>query len=152
MWPTRSWFEEPVGGELRRLHEELDRALSGGVAGRVSREYPPVRVHRADDGDTVILTAELPGVSSDSLDVSVLDDTVTLTGAKPASDAFLTEDEREHTRCLRRECGQGDFSRSLRLPFRIDAEGVNASLKHGVLVLRLPKAEEEKARRIAVTA
>jgi HSP20 family protein len=52
----------------------------------------------------------------------------------------------------RRERLHGDFSRAMALPFRVNAEGVDAKLNHGVLVVKLPRAEEDKPRKISVKA
>src|SRR5690606_31893910 len=92
----------------------------------------------------VVLTAELPGVNPDDLDVSVVGDTVTLSGRREpdASD----DDARYH----RRERWHGDFTRTLQLPFRIDVENVDATFKKGVLMLTLPRADEDRPRRIEI--
>jgi HSP20 family protein len=69
----------------------------------------------------VVLTAELPGVDPDSLDISVVGDTVTLAGRR---DLDAGGDE---ARYHRHERWHGNFTRTMQLPFRIDAEKVDAS-------------------------
>jgi len=58
----------------------------------------------------------------------------------------------ENTKTHRRERGSGEFTRTMEPPYRIDAQRVDARFKNGVLSVRLPRAEEDKPRKIAVKA
>jgi HSP20 family protein len=95
------------------------------------------------DQEKAVVTAELPGVNPDDLNVSVADDVLTIAGVRKwgePTDAVVH----------RAECSRGAFSRSLRLPFRVDANRVQAACAKGVLSVVLPRAEQDKARRIEV--
>jgi HSP20 family protein len=85
-------------------------------------------------------------VDPENLDIAVHNDTVTLKGSRQP--LKIAEDE-----ALRRnERGYGQFSRTLTLPFRLSPDSVKASLQKGVLTLRLPRAEQDKPRKIQVKA
>jgi HSP20 family protein len=97
------------------------------------------------DEDSAIVTAELPGVNLDDIDISVENDILTLRGDRQ-------RDEVEGARYHRRERRQGSFVRTFRVPFRVDAEQVEATFKNGILSIVLPRAEEDKPKRISVKA
>jgi HSP20 family protein len=91
------------------------------------------------------ITAELPGVSEQDIDVSLDDDVLTIRGEKK----FERKEEKETFHFV--ECSYGTFQRSLRLPFPINPEQVQASFENGVLTLTLPKTgRQERSRRIQV--
>lgn len=139
--------EEAFGGrlwnswqELNRLQNEVNRLFSGALESRPAG-YPRLRVWTNDD--EAMIHAELPGMKSEDIEISVLGDSVTLSGErKPAqaSDVTFHRREREH----------GQFTRALQLPFRIEADKVNAEFRNGVLELRLPRASADKPKRISV--
>jgi HSP20 family protein len=116
--------------------------LMGGSPGWTAREYPAVNLWRGDDD--VVLTAEIPGVEPEDLDISVQNHTVTLRGSRKAES--LKEGESYH----RQERGSGSFVRTVQLPFEADANNVEAKLEKGILRLTLPRAEADKPKKIAV--
>jgi HSP20 family protein len=91
-----------------------------------------------------IITAEIPGIDADTLDINVIGDTLTLRGTREP------EPIKEGETLLRGERNLGSFSRSLQLPFQVDAPKVTARAKNGVLIITLPRAEAEKPRKVAV--
>lgn len=93
-----------------------------------------------------LITAELPGVNPDNLDISVVGETMTLSGRRELPETG--DDIAWH----RHERWHGEFSRSMQLPFRIDAENVDASFKNGVLKVTLPRAQEDRPQRISVSS
>jgi len=113
----------------------LDSSVSGGGA------YPPVNVFRK--GDDFIIVAELPGVKKSDLDVQVKGRTIRLAGAKSVG---YPEKAGVH----RRERLAGRFDRAVTMPVEIDADGVKAEYRDGVLALFLPRAETEKPKSIKV--
>jgi HSP20 family protein len=135
----RSW--RSVWREMDRLQREMDR-LTRGSRRAGGAAFPAVNVWSGKDG--VLLTAEVPGVEPDDLDISIVGETLTLSGEHAGQD--LQEGERYH----RRERSSGHFDRTLQLPFRIDPEGVEASFNDGVLHITLPRAEEDKPKKITV--
>lgn len=136
-------FELPQGFDrVRRLQRQLNQAFDG-YAGVPRGQYPLVNIFA--DNDTASVTMELPGVDPGSLDISVLDKALTIKGERAAEP--LAEGEKY----ISRERVQGAFSRTVELPFPADAEKVEASFKHGVLTIRLPRAERDKPKKIAIS-
>jgi len=95
--------------------------------------------------DELVLVADMPGVPSDGVDVDVEGDELSIEGRVRSSDY-------DSLKPLHVEYGVGAFYRRFTLGELIDREGIKAQLKDGVLVLRLPKAERARARRITVDA
>lgn len=108
-----------------------------------ARAYTALNVW--SDETAYFVEAELPGISFDALELSVLGSELTIAGDRP-------EVVEEGVTYHRRERGAGAFKRVLQLPSDIDAERVSATLEGGVLTIELPKAEAVRPRRIAVKA
>ncbi len=96
-------------------------------------------------GDHLYAEAELPGLKSEDLDVSVVGGDLTIRGHRGS-------EPQEGTSYHRRERGTGEFTRVLRLPIEVDADKVEATLTNGVLLVKLPKAESAKPKKIKVAA
>lgn len=136
---------------LRRLHGDMNRMLEGRFFG--SRFMPAFvrrlgsfpRVNLSETAERYVLTCELPGVASESLDVTVSGRELTIKGERSAPESG---ERRYH----RHERGFGTFSRTVELPGEVDAEALSASLKHGVLTIELTKAAESKPKQIQVKA
>lgn len=109
-----------------------------------SNDYPVVNVWL--NGDDAELTTELPGVKPEDIDISVVDKSVTLHGSRKADE--LHNEKLYH----RRERWSGDFTKSIDLPFRVDAEKVNARFNKGVLYISLPRVEVDKPRKIKISS
>jgi HSP20 family protein len=118
----------------------LGRGLGHFGRGRHRHAYPPVNVYEADDAYG--LEVEVPGVAPEDLEFTVEGDLITVSGQKKVEggEGTFHRHERPH----------GRFSRSLRLPAALDAEKVEAHYQDGVLMAKLPKAAEAKARKVAV--
>jgi len=138
----RSSFREmkELRHEMNRLFNQMDR---GPVLGSAA-SYPAMNVWTNDDG--AIITAELPGIDLDTLDISVHNDTLTLSGERKPEG--LGESEAYH----RRERSYGQFRRAFQLPFQVAADRVKASYDKGVLQITLPRTEADKPRKIQVQA
>ena len=129
--------------ELSRLHNEVNRLFSGAPDRRQQRAAA-VNVWTNDEG--AVLKALLPGYSPDKIDISVLGDSVTIAGER------VDEAAKDEVTCHRAERDSGRFTRTLQLPFRVEAEAVRAVFKNGVLELTLPRADADRPKRIAVKA
>lgn len=127
--------------EMQRLQREMNRVFSG-LEQPLSQEVPLVNAW-VGEGD-VVVTAELPGVDPAKVDISVVGNTLTISGTRDADP--LKEGESYH----RQERHYGRFSRSLQLPFHVEAGKVEARYERGVLRITLPRAEADKPRKIAV--
>lgn len=139
VWKTAPWN---VFDEFDRLQREMNRVFNRASGTGSTWDFPAVNVYSSDDD--VVLTAELPGVDTDDLDVSVKNDTVTLRGERKL------EKPGENEQVLRRERGSGTFVRSFAVPFNVDSEKVSAEYKRGILVVKLPRSAEDKGRKIKV--
>lgn len=128
--------------EMRRLQSEMSRLMQ--AAAPAAAGFPAMNVHAGPDG--VAVTAEMPGVARDDLEVSVHRDTLTLKGERRGPQ--LEDGSGYH----RRERGAGRFVRTLSLPFPVDPERVEASLEDGVLRLSLARPESDKPRTIQINA
>ena len=129
--------------DMQRLQSSLNRLLSASAANR-QEEFPPINVWTSGNG--AIVTAEIPGVAPDDVEISLVNDTLTIRGFRKAEE--LTEGESRH----RQERGYGQFTRSLQLPFGVEPDNVQAKFNNGVLQITLPRAEAEKPRRISVVS
>lgn len=126
--------------EMNRIFETWDRPSRLSVP----NGYPAMNAWANED--SVVLTAEIPGIDPQSLDISVRENLLTLTGERKPIE--LAEGEIYH----RRELGYGKFQRMFQLPFQVDAAKVNATYEKGVLKITLPRAEADKPKRITVKA
>ncbi|HHN64489.1 MAG TPA: Hsp20/alpha crystallin family protein [Nitrospirae bacterium] len=93
-----------------------------------------------EEGDDVVVKAELPGMKKDDIDVTLSDDTITISGEKKR------EEKVEKKNYYRYERSFGSFSRSFRLPVDVQADKAKATFKDGILEIRIPKTEEAKKR------
>ncbi len=131
--------------EIERLQREMNRLFADRATGftpRVATGYPAMNIWTNEEGG--IITAELPGMSPDDIEISAVGETLTLSGERKSDEP--QEDGRYH----RRERGYGKFSRTIQLPFQMDADRVEAIFEKGVLHIALPRAEADKPRKIAV--
>jgi HSP20 family protein len=130
--------------DMRRLQDEMNRLFSSSFAdrGRPAAGFPLVNAYANEDG--IALTAELPGVRAEDLDISVFRETLTLRGKRQAPE--------EAKAFHRRERQQGEFVRTINLPFQVDPERVEANMQDGLLQLSLHRPEQDKPRRIKISA
>lgn len=130
---------------LNRVLEDFFRhsrpAESGEEEVAQSTWTPPVDVKETDNA--VTLFVELPGIEKDSIDISLENGVLTVSGER----RFNT-DEQESFRRVERVYGK--FSRAFRVPRDVDGSRVEASYEHGVLQLALPKVEAAKPRQIEI--
>ena len=133
-----------VWREMNRLQREMNQLFDDYYPARSRRApgYPAVNIWAKEDGLRV--TAEVPGVSAEDIDISVVGETLTLSGTRKTDE--LNEGARYH----RQERGYGDFVRSIQLPFPVNVNAVEATFKDGIVAISLPRAEEDKPKKIVV--
>jgi HSP20 family protein len=129
-WPSFGFADFGRANAHGQLRRELDRLL--GDFERGSAAQSPAAVSFDDDGSDFVLRADVPGLTEKDFEISVAGDTLTLRGERKLE---VPDGHSVH-----------------QLPARVDAEKAVASLKHGVLTLRLPKVAEAQPRQISVTA
>lgn len=146
------------GDPFRSLHREIDkvfneftRGFAVPVHGREERNGGLVLSPRIDVSETdtaVEVTAELPGVSDEELDVSLSDNVLTIKGEKTSE----KEETKKDYHLVERSYGA--YQRSIRLPCEVDQEKIDAKFDKGVLTIVLPKSPETKAKtqKISVTS
>ena len=115
----------PYRRMARRWVENRDRTLG---------------INVREEDESYVLSALVPGIKSDELNIQVLEDVLRIEGEYKADD----------NQYLVRELPNGSFTRTLRLPAPIDAENVEAEVIDGVLTLKLPKAESARPKQIKI--
>ena len=133
--------------EMERLRREMNQLLSEWprrARWDVAPGYPAMNVWTTEDN--ALVTAELPGVDLEQIDISVEDEMLTVRGDRQPDG--LEDGATYH----RRERRYGSFVRTFRLPFRVAADSVEASFQKGVLSISLPRAEADKPRKITIKA
>ena len=150
-------IQHPIWQEIDSLRREMETVfstltsrtpgwspLSRLMDGTVGREPSLQLCH---DDDALYVQAVIPGVDPTSLDLSVERNVLTLSGEKPR--LYGDNDVR---RVHRQERPAGKFTRRMSLPVEVDTDRVSADYAHGVLRVKLPKAEKAKARQISIQA
>lgn len=128
--------------DVASLHDEVDRFLRAGNAGLTSAWMPAMDIAESEDGWE--FTLELPGLTKDDVQITVENGNLVISGSSQRRD-----DESLAWRRVERRTGS--FQRAVRLPERVDTTLVDASLRDGLLVVHLPKAEDAKPRTITIT-
>jgi HSP20 family protein len=133
--------------ELNALQGEMNRLFSSffdeGSNGGTQRRWAPA-VDLVEREDSLVLKADLPGMTEDDVEIEVRDSVLTIAGERKA------EHEEKENGYYRVERSFGRFSRSLQLPSGVDAGGIAATFENGVLEVTIPKPEERKPRRISI--
>ena len=124
---------------------EIDRVFDAffGQTDQGRRWVPPMDLVEAEDH--FVLKADLPGLSEGDVNIEVQDGTLTISGERGA------EHEQREKGWYRIERSFGSFNRSLTLPDGVDPDRIEAAFSDGVLEVRIPKPEERKPRRIAIS-
>jgi HSP20 family protein len=134
--------------ELAGLQERLERMFRDIDRPRTEQNFttsqwtPAVDILEA--GDLYIIKLEVPEVDKESIDVRMEGDELIVTGERKL------EEGTEAAQYLRMERGYGSFTRSFSLRQAIDASGIKASVKDGILRIELPKKAEVKPRQIII--
>jgi len=136
-------------GDLTRMQDDMNRFFDE-FFGEHRRSpsgnawLPAVDVSETDN--EFVVRAELPGMSHEDIDINVQDNILTLKGEKQQ------EKNEEGENFHRLERSYGSFSRSFTLPTGVNPEDIKANFKDGILEVSMPKAEEAKPKKIAITA
>ena len=125
-----------------RIWEDIEENWSM-MQGAERPDYGPT-VNVYSDDDSAIITAELPGIDMDKMEISIEGDQVVLRGG------VLAWSTPEGYKVVRQEAYNEEFYRVFRLPFRIDNESAEASYDRGILTVTLPKARQDALKRIEI--
>lgn len=139
-WPHR-W--NPLM-DFSRLQKQVEDALAETPLGHLVRGqgFPPLNVFVLED--EVVLQAELPGMETEGIDITLSGDKVTIRGERPAGP--LAPEATEH----RRERQGGEFSRETRLPEKVDGDAADATYRAGILTVRFPRSVDSRPAKIPV--
>jgi HSP20 family protein len=136
--------------ELDSLQAEMNRLFDGFFGtgsttrnGALRRWIPSMDL--VESGDELVLRADLPGMTEDDVSIEIKDNVLTVSGER------RSENEEKGESFYRAERAFGSFSRSLTLPEGVSPDAVKASFDKGVLEVRVPKPEERKPHRVAIT-
>jgi HSP20 family protein len=136
---------------MMSLRDAMDRLIAESfvpMRGEKSMAAAPLSVDVREQGDNFIVTAPVPGVPPDDVEITILGDTLRIRGERRES----KEQSDEQNRWIIREQQYGMFDRTVALPTAVKADFAKAEFKGGVLTITLPKSEEAKERRIPVSA
>lgn len=146
----RTW---DIFKEMDQLHREIDSLFGHYGQGRLLgpafapglgvSHYPKINLR--EDEENIYVEALLPGVDPDHLDMSLLGNTLTLAGERPA----VESSEKKQT-WHRQERGTGKFLRTIELPVDVEPKNVKAECRNGLLRVTLPKAAQAKPKKISV--
>jgi HSP20 family protein len=134
--------------EIMNLRSTMDRMFDDTFFGPRSEWQPfsgELALDVAEKGDEFVIKASVPGLSANDLDISFSGRTLTIKGE------YKVEEEKEDVTYHLRERRYGSFARSLTLPTPVNADGIEARFENGVLTMTLPKSEEVKPKRIAIS-
>lgn len=141
---------EPVR-EIGSLQQEVNRLFGSffdtqaGVGnGVAARRWIPA-MDLVEEGEEYVLRADLPGVAESDIEIELDDDVLTISGERKSEH----EEKRDGYRRIERS--SGSFSRTLTVPEGIDPERIEARFENGVLEVRVPKPEQRKPRRVAIS-
>jgi HSP20 family protein len=140
-------------GETLSLRSAMDRLFEDSfvspltwrtIRGDGESLNPAIDVH--ETSDELVVTAALPGIKADDVEITMTGQTLTLRGEFKADESVTKE------QYLYRERRYGSFSRTFQLPVRVEGDRAEANFEDGVLTLTIPKAEEVKPRQIRISA
>lgn len=149
-WQNPSAVDWPSYSRLSDLRDEIDRMFElpfgrfQETSPWMSGWTPALDVH--EDKDQFVITAELPGMKKEEIDVSLHNGSLTLSGERKS------EHEGAQAGVYRAERYFGRFQRTVDLPSAVVGDKVKADYHDGILTITLPKAEEAKPKQISVNA
>ncbi|MEN6437816.1 MAG: Hsp20/alpha crystallin family protein [Syntrophobacter sp.] len=142
-WNVRPEANRP-GRIVERLHREVNRLFSELSPGRGAEGggvFPLVNI--SEDDENLFIRAEMPGIGTDEVELSVTSDRITISGERKVEAEGMLN-------AHRREREGGHFNRTLQMPVRIDPEKATAVFKCGILKIAVPKAKETEARQVKI--
>jgi HSP20 family protein len=144
MFRPNLWRDRRFAGtmpDMLQLQREMNRLFIN-MEQKSPQDYPAVNIWEKDG--TAIVTAELPGIDSEKLDISVSGDTLTIAGTA------VTEMLAQNETYLRQERDIGGFKRKLRLPFQVNTQAVEARYEKGMLTITLPSIKDDLPKKIKI--
>ncbi|MFP4029664.1 MAG: Hsp20/alpha crystallin family protein [Candidatus Brocadiia bacterium] len=142
LWDWNRSFGLSPWHEIDRVRRRMGRLLSDVAQASFGGGFPPVNVRSNEE--KAVVTAELPGIDLEDLDISVENDTLTIQGSRESEELDEGERFRRHER------GHGAFRRTIALPFGVEADAAEADYNEGVLRVEMPRSDASKPRQIEI--
>ncbi len=136
-----SLFHTPLS--LMKELDELSGSFWGAWPEMIGGDIIP-RTEMYEENGNLIIKTEMPGIREEDIDISLEGDILTLKAEKKE------EEVTEEADYFAREVRYGNYSRSVKLPFRVNNKKIVATLENGVLEVKLPKTEEARLKKIEV--
>lgn len=130
--------------EMRQMQSAVNRLFDSTSAPDRPSTFPPVNFWAGQD--SIVMTAELPGLTDGDIELTVKDAMLSIRGTYPEPETA------DNLVWHRRERSAGAFLRSVELPFRIDPNRIEARFQNGVLMVEMQRPEEDKPKRIQIKA
>ena len=127
--------------EIMHLQQEMNRLFSS-AGQKTPQDYPAVNIWEKEG--VSIVTAELPGIDAEKMDITVSGDVLSIAGTA------LKETFDKGEIYLRQERGIGNFKRNIQLPFQVDTKAVDARYEKGILMITLPRIKEDLPKKIKI--
>jgi HSP20 family protein len=128
--------------DIGAVRDEMDRVFGRAFGERIARTWTPA-LDVFEGTQAIVLTAEVPGMTAEQIEVEFDDGVLTISGER----VFV---DREDGRYHRVERPYGKFSRSVSLPQGVMSDQIAADVSDGLLTVTVPKADEVKPRKIVV--
>ncbi|MFW6254038.1 MAG: Hsp20/alpha crystallin family protein [Chitinivibrionales bacterium] len=138
LWDVDLWRE------MERLRREMDGLFSNYGRASGATTYPLLNVY--DDKDNIVVTAELPGMTRDQVNITFSEGVLTIAGKQQPLARV------KDMTVVRQERAAGEFEKTLRIPTKVEQDKISASFDNGVLTIQMPKAEEARPKTIAIEA
>jgi len=136
MYTTYNLFNDVLN--LRDVFDDFFRRVPSRGARRI--EFPYVNLYEKDD--EIVIKAILPCVTSEDINVQLIDNGLLIEGERKIDYA--------DSPYIRKERAFGKFKKSIRLPYDVDSNKINATLKDGIMTIKLAKSEAAKPKKIAI--
>ena len=150
---TKKYFEE-LSGEMEEPAIELVRSGSATLRSRPEADLQARNMNEESEGQLtidvyqtanhIVIESTIAGVKPEDLDVDITSESVTIRGKREKEERIKEDDY------IYQECYWGRFSRSIILPQEVDPDNAEASLKNGILIIKLPKVDRHKAKKLHV--
>lgn len=136
-------FNDNAFAQMNRLRTELEKVFGSDLKNYGCSQFHP-KVNVWEDAESFLVEAEMPGINLEDIEILIVDgDQLSVKGER-------RNKEIKPTAWIRNERSLGKFARSFKLSCSVDIESVKASMKDGVLEIRLPKAATYQPRKIVI--
>jgi len=139
-------YARPTNSGMLPLREAFDRLFESAltpIVGSDAGAYYGIKANIWETDDAYQVALLVPGATPENVEVTALGSTITISGTMAAW-------QPDGAKAVWQEFGPSQFRRQIGLPAEVDSEHVEAAYQHGVLLLKLPKAEHAKPRQIKV--